>query len=91
MDNPAKSNVVVDVLNALGANVIAFVVGYPLAIFGPTFLIMSLPFGVFWAYVLLIGFYAISRFRKGHRRRAILAGSLAAIVLIVLAMNLRIA
>lgn len=91
MDDPATSNVVLDVLNAAGANVVAFVVGYPLAIVGPAFLVIALPFGVFWAYVLLVGWYALSQFRKGRRRRAILAGSLAAIVLLVLAMNLRIA
>ena len=91
MDNPAKSNVVADVLTAVGANVIAFVVGYPLAIFGPAILVISLPFGMFWVYVLLVGLYALSQFRKGRRRRAILAGALAAIVMIFLAMNLRIA
>ncbi len=91
MNNPPESNVVLDVLNAVGANVIAFVVGYPLAIVGPAFLIISLPFGVFWVYVLLVGYYALSQFRRRRRRRAILAGSLAAIVLLVLAMNLRIA
>ena len=91
MNNPAGNNVVADVLNAIGANIIAFVVGYPLAIVAPTFLVLVLPFGVFWAYVLLVGYYALSQFRKERRRRAILAGSLATIVLIFLAMNLRIA
>jgi len=91
MDDPAKSNVLLDVLNAVGANVIAFVVGYPLAIFLPAVLVIILPFGMFWMYVLLVGFYALFQFRKGRRRRAILAGSLAVVVMIVLAMNLRIA
>ena len=89
--DPAKSNVVFDFLNAVGANFIALVVGYPLAILAPTFLVIILPFGIFWVYVLLVGFYAFSQFRKGRRRRAILAGLLAAIVMITLAMNLRIA
>jgi hypothetical protein len=91
MDNPATSNAVLDVLNAVGANLIALVVGYPLAIFGPAFLIIILPFGMFWAYVLLVGLYALAQFRKGRRRRAILAASLGAIVLMVLGMSLRIA
>ncbi len=91
LDNPAKSNVVLDVLNAVGANLIALLVGYPLAIFGPTFLVLILPFGMFWVYVLLVGLYALAQFRKGRRRRAILAGALAAIVLMVLGMTLRIA
>ncbi len=91
MDNPAKSNVVLDVLNAVGANLIALLVGYPLAIFGPTFLVLILPFGLFWVYVLLVGLYALAQFRKERRRRAILAGALAAIVLMVLGMTLRIA
>ena len=73
MDNPAKSNVFLDVLNAVGVNVIAFVVGYPVAIFGPGILVIALPFGVFWVYVLLVGLYALAQFRKGRRRRAILA------------------
>ena len=91
MDNPAKSNVVLDVLNAVGANLIALLVGYPLAIFGPTFLVLILPFGMFWVYVLLVGLYALAQFRKERRRRAILTGALAAIVLMVLWMTLRIA
>jgi hypothetical protein len=91
MDNPHSSNVVLDVLNAAGANLLAFLVGYPLAIFGPAFLVVSLPFGMFWVYVLLVGLYTFSQFRKGRRRRAIMAGSLAAIVLLVLATNLGIA
>jgi uncharacterized BrkB/YihY/UPF0761 family membrane protein len=91
MDNPAKSNVVLDVLNAVGANLIALLVGYPLAIFGPTFLVLILPFGMFWVYVLLVGLYALAQFRKERRRRAILTGALAAIVLMVLGMTLRIA
>ena len=91
MDDPAKSNVVLDVLNAVGANLIAFVVGYALAILGPGFLVIILPFGMFWVYVLLVGLYALAQFRKGRRRRAIMAGSLAAIVLMVLGMSLRIA
>ena len=91
MDDPAKSNVVLDVLNAVGANLIAFVVGYPLAILGPGFLVIILPFGMFWVYVLLVGLYALAQFRKGRRRRAILAASLGAIVLMVLGMSLRIA
>ena len=89
--DPAKSNVVFDFLNAVGANFIALVVGYPLAILAPTFLVIILPFGMFWVYVLLVGLYALAQFRKGRRRRAILAGSLAAIVLMVLGMSLRIA
>ena len=91
MDDPAKSNVVLDVLNAVGANLIALLVGYPLAIFGPTFLVLILPFGMFWVYVLLVGLYALAQFRKERRRRAILTGALAAIVLMVLGMTLRIA
>jgi hypothetical protein len=91
MDNPSKSNVGLDVLNAAGANLIALVVGYPLAIAGPAFLVIILPFGMFWVYVLLVGLYALAQFRKGRRRRAIVAGSLAAIVLMVLGMSLRIA
>ena len=91
MNSPARSNVVVDVLTAVGVNVIALVVGYVLAIAGPGFLILVLPFGVFWAYVLLVGWYAVAQFRKGRRRRAILAGSLVPIVLIFLAMNIRVA
>ena len=91
MDNPAKSNLVLDVLNAVGANLIALLVGYPLAIFGPTFLVLILPFGMFWVYVLLVGLYALAQFRKERRRRAILTGALAAIVLMVLGMTLRIA
>ena len=70
---------------------IALLVGYPLAIFGPTFLVLILPFGMFWVYVLLVGLYALAQFRKERRRRAILAGALAAIVLMVLGMTLRIA
>lgn len=80
----ALGSIALDVLHAVGANVIAFVVGYPFAIFGPTFLVVVLPFGMFWAYVLLVGLYALSQFRKGRRRRAILAGSFVAIVLIAL-------
>ena len=90
-DNPAKSNVVLDVLNAVGANMIALVVGYPVAIVAPTVLVMVQPFGMFWGYVMLVGLYALSQFRKGRKRRAILACALAAIVLIVLATNIRIA
>ena len=91
MDNPTQSNVVLDVLSAAGANLVALVVGYPLAIVGPAFLVIILPFGMFWVYVLLVGLYALAQFRKGRKRRAILAGSLAAIVLIVLGTSLRIA
>ena len=91
MDSPGESNVVADVLSAAGANLVALVVGYPLAILAPGFLVLILPFGVFWAYLLLVGLYAFSQFRKGRRRRAILAGSLAAIVLMFLAMNIRVA
>jgi uncharacterized BrkB/YihY/UPF0761 family membrane protein len=46
---------------------------------------------MFWVYVLLVGLYALAQFRKGRKRRAILAGSLAAIVLMVLGTSLRIA
>lgn len=91
MEKPANSNAFLDVANAVGANVIAFVVGYPLAVVGPGFLNIILPFGIFWGYVLLVGLYALSQFRKGRRRRAILAGSLVVIVLMVLAASLRIA
>jgi hypothetical protein len=91
MDNPTKSSVILDVLSAAGANLVALVVGYPLAIVAPTFLVIILPFGMFWVYVLLVGLYALAQFRKGRKRRAILAGSLAAIVLMVLGTSLRIA
>lgn len=91
MDTPARSNIVLDVLNAVAVNVIALVVGYPIAIFGPAVLILILPFGIFWVYVLLVALYALVQFRKGRRRRAILAGSLAAIVLMVLATGIRVA
>ena len=91
MDNAAENNVVGDVLSAFGVNVIALVVGYPLAIVLPTFLIIALPFGVFWVYVVLVGVYAVSQFRKGRKRRAIVAGAFAVILLIALAMNTRIA
>jgi hypothetical protein len=91
MDNPTQSNVVPDVLSAAGANLVALVVGYPLAIVGPAFLVIILPFGMFWVYVLLVGLYALAQFRKGRKRRALLAGSLAAVVLIVLGTSLRIA
>ena len=91
MDNPTKSSVILDVLSAAGANLVALVVGYPLAIIAPTFLVIILPFGMFWVYVLLVGLYALAQFRKGRKRRAILAGSLAAIVLMVLGTSLRIA
>jgi len=90
MDNSGDT-AVPDVLNAIGANILAFVVGYPLAMVGPTVFIFVLPFGVFWAYVLLVGVYAFTQFRKGRKRRAILAGSLAALVLVILAMGLRVA
>jgi membrane-bound metal-dependent hydrolase YbcI (DUF457 family) len=91
MDNPTKSSVILDVLSAAGANLVALVVGYPLAIVAPTFLVIILPFGMFWVYVLLVGLYALAQFRKGRKRRALLAGSLAAVVLIVLGTSLRIA
>ena len=91
MDNPAESNAVVDLLHAVGVNVVAFIVGYPLAIVGPKFLLFILPFGMFWAYLLLVVVYAVAQFRKGRRRRAVLSGALAAIVLIGLMMNLSIA
>lgn len=91
MDNPTESSVVLDVVNAVGVNVVALVAGYPIAILAPTFLVLVLPFGVFWVYVLLVVLYAVAQFRKGRRRRAFLTGALAAIVLMVLAESIRIA
>jgi hypothetical protein len=91
MEKAPESSAGRDVLTAVWINFIALIVGYPLAMVAPTFLIIILPFGVFWVYLLLVGLYAFFQFRKGRTRRAILVGSFAAIVLVVLAMNTRIA
>ena len=80
-----------DGLSAIAANCAAFVVGLSLTALGPGFLAISPPFGMFWLYVLLIGSYAAFQARKGRRRRALLAGSLAATVLIFMAVSIRIA
>lgn len=85
------SSLVPDVANAVGVNLVAFVVGYAVAMLAPGSLAIALPFGMFWAYVLLVAIYAFSQFRKGRRRRAIVAASVAAIVLLFLATSIRIA
>ena len=58
---------------------------------GPGFLIIAMPFGMFWLYVLLIVLYALLQFRKARRRRAILTIAVAATIMIQLAMHLNIA
>ena len=91
MDTPANSNVVLDVLVAIGANLVAFVVGFPIALVAPKFLIFILPFGVFGAYLVLVGLYARAQYKKGRQRRALLAVVVTAVVLMALASVIRVA
>ena len=88
---PAENFIVADILSAVGVNVGAFIVGYPAALILPGFLILVMPFGVFWVYLALVAWYAVAQFRKGRMRRAVIVVSLAALVLIFFAMNIRVA
>lgn len=88
-------SVVVDGLSAVGVNLVTFVLGlaafWALESLPLRMLVMVIPFGMYGPYLLLVGWYAFSQFRKGRRRRALLAGAIAPIVLIVQMMNSRIA
>jgi len=93
MDNPAEGGLGRDILNAVGANFVAYVISiiagfamYMVAGFVP-----EVTFGVFVVYCLLVAFYVHTQIRKGHKRRAVLAGWIAPIVVIVVVMNLNIA
>ena len=91
MDDPDTSDLAPELWRAVGVNLLAMVIGYPLALAGPDSVIMNSPFGMFWVYVVLVGLYVLFQLLTGGRRRAMLAVSVGALLMIVLLMGLRIA
>ena len=74
-----------DCLSAVAVNLVAFA----LAMFAAAVAI-SFPLGIFGVYLLLVGAYAHFQFRRGQRRRAVLAGVIAPMVVVWAAMSIRI-
>jgi hypothetical protein len=93
MDNPAPDGLGRDILNALGANLVAYaatvVLWFAIALLiEPNDVPIAIPFAL---YCLLVALYVRIQIRKGLKRRGVLAGCIAAIVPIVALVNLNIA
>jgi len=78
--------------NAVGVNLVAYAVSMIAAFaIGISGFLTGVPVVMVAVYCLFVGFYVRTQIRKGLRRRAVLAGSIAAILVVFAAMNLNIA
>jgi hypothetical protein len=89
VENSAAFGLAGDILSAIVVNVVA----YPLSLVSASVpgLVLLVPMGIFGMHCLFVGFYAYWQIRKKRRLRAVLAGCIALVFVIVMARNLRIA